>query len=121
MKSKNNDDGKNRDKNKDKDKLKKKKINPEAAKELDSILKNALSNYLTSQASAHQTRTKDIESLKAVIEEFLNCYIIIGYLPNGEALNVISAHNQQEADSLSALLNKFLFNQQSGEDRDMPF
>lgn len=113
MKSKNNDDGK--------EKPKKKKIDPEAAKELDSILKSALNNYLAAQASAHSTRTKDIESLKAVIEEFLNCYIIIGYLPNGDPLNIISAHNQQEADSLSALLNKFLFNQQSGDDRDPSF
>jgi len=116
MKSKNNGD---EDKDKDKkDKTKKKKINPEAAKELDSILKNALNNYLHAQAHEHNSKTKDIESLKAVIEEFLNCYIIIGYLPTGDPLNIISAHNQQEADSLSALLNKFLL-QQSGDDKDM--
>ena len=100
----------------------KKNDKPYHAEELDKLLKAALNNYLSSQAHSFSSKTKDLEALKATIEEFLNSYIILGYLPTGEPVNIISAHNQQEADSLSALLNKFLLSQ-GGEidDRDLPF
>jgi len=91
------------------------------SQELDKILKAALNNYLSSQASEITSKTRDIEALKATIEEFLNSYILLGYSPTGEPVHVISAHNQQEADSLSALLNKFLFNQSEDPDKDFPF
>jgi len=123
MKKGNNGDSNDKDKDKDKgkDKMKKKKVNPETAHELDKILKAALNNYLASQASEYKNKTKDIETMKVIIEEFLNSYILLGYLPSGEPVSIISAHNQQEADSLSALLNKFLLNQRGDDDKDMPF
>jgi hypothetical protein len=110
--------------NKDDDNMKNKKKNSsndqptEPSAELDKILKAALNNYLMSQASAATSRTKDLDALKITIEEFLNCFIVIGYLPTGEPVNIISAHNQQEADSLSALLNKFLLSQSGDIDKD---
>jgi hypothetical protein len=107
---------------KDDDNMKNKKKNSsKPSEELDKILKAALNNYLMSQASAATSRTKDLEALKITIEEFLNCFIVIGYLPTGEPVNIISAHNQQEADSLSALLNKFLLSQSGDNDKDLPF
>lgn len=101
------------------DSMKKKK--EDKSQELDKILKAALNNYLSSQASEISSKTRDIDALRATIEEFLNSYILLGYSPTGEPIHVISAHNQQEADSLSALLNKFLFNQSEDPDKDFPF
>jgi len=45
----------------------------------------------------------------------LNSFILIGYNFDGKPVTLISAHNQQEADSLGALLNKFLLS--SAEDK----
>jgi hypothetical protein len=103
------------------DKMKKKKDDANQSQELDKILKSALNNYLMSQASEVKNKTRDIEALKATIEEFLNSYILLGYSPSGDPVHVISAHNQQEADSLSALLNKFIMNQSDGHDKNFPF
>jgi len=75
------------------------------------MLKTALSTYLNSQASNAASKNREISALAAVVSEFLNSYIILGYTPSGDPIQIIGAHNQQEADSLSAILNKFLFSQ----------
>ena len=100
---------------------KKKDEKKNQSQELDKVLKAALNNYLTSQASEINSKTRDIDALRATIEEFLNSYILLGYSLTGEPVHIISAHNQQEADSLSALLNKFLFNQNEDPDKGFPF
>jgi len=51
------------------------------------------------------------------IQEFLNSFIVLGYNFNGEPVHFISAHNQQEADSLATLVNKLFIHQQH-TDRD---
>jgi len=107
--------------NDDENMKKKKEDNLKQSQELDKILKSALNNYLMSQASEVKSKTRDIDALRATIEEFLNSYILLGYSPVGEPVHVISAHTQQEADSLSALLNKFLLNQSDRPDKDFPF
>lgn len=105
----------------DEESMKKKEDKLKQSQELDKILKAALNNYLMSQVSEVKSRTRDIDALKATIEEFLNSYILLGYSPVGEPVHVVSAHNQQEADSLSALLNKFLLNQSERPDQGFPF
>jgi len=75
------------------------------------MLKTALSTYLNSQASNAASKNRELSALAAVVSEFLNSYIILGYTPSGDPVQIIGAHNQQEADSLSAILNKFLFSQ----------
>ena len=80
-------------------------------KDFKDMLKNALSTYLNTQASNVAAKNRELSALSTVVSEFLNSYIILGYTPAGEPVQIIGAHNQQEADSLSAILNKFLFSQ----------
>jgi len=67
---------KRKDNNDGDDNMKKKK---DQSQELDKILKAALNNYLMSQASELKSKTRDIDALRATIEEFLNSYILLGY------------------------------------------
>lgn len=113
---------KKRDDSGDDEMKKKKDDQKQQSQELDKILKAALNNYLLSQASEIKSKTRDIDALKATIEEFLNSYILLGYSPTGDPIHIISAHNQQEADSLSALLNKFIMSQSDGgPEKGFPF
>ena len=53
---------------------------------------------------------KDLKNLSTQVEEYLTSFIILGYTFDGEPVQCISAHNQQEADSLVTLINKFFHN-----------
>jgi len=50
---------------------------------------------------------KDLKSLSTTVEEYLTSFIILGYTFDGDPIHCISAHTQQEADSLVTLINKF--------------
>lgn len=63
--------------------------------------------FLREQAHERVKAKKNLDSLNATILEFLNSFILIGYDDEGTPVKIISAHNQQEADSLATLLNKF--------------
>ena len=90
-------------------------FDPNANKEVKDLTHKALVSFLREQISEQTIQRKDIEVLTAQILEFLNSFILIGYNFEGKPVTLISAHNQQEADSLGALLNKFLIN--SAEDK----
>lgn len=87
-----------------------KAFNPNENKEVKELTHKALLSFLRDQISEKNSNKKDLDALNAQILEFLNSFILIGYNFNGEPITMISAHNQQEADSLGALLNKFIFN-----------
>jgi hypothetical protein len=106
------------DKKKKKDMKKKDNKSLSNNNEIKDVLKSALHSYLVNQAKEIKNRTRDMQALNAVVGEFLNSFILLGYSPSGEPIHIISAHNQQEADSLSALLNKYLFNQRDGKGSD---
>jgi len=72
------------------------------------ILKSALASFLKEQVDERNTSKKNIEALIGVVEEFLNSFIILGYTMDGTPVQYICAHNQQQADSLATLVNKFI-------------
>jgi len=90
-------------------------FDPNANKEVKELTHKALVSFLREQLSEQAVQRKDIDVLTAQILEFLNSFILIGYNFDGKPVTLISAHNQQEADSLGALLNKFLLS--SAEDK----
>jgi len=94
---------------------KKDSFDPNANKEVKELTHKALVSFLREQLSEQAVQRKDIDVLTAQILEFLNSFILIGYNFEGKPVTLISAHNQQEADSLGALLNKFLLS--SAEDK----
>lgn len=92
-------------------------FNPNENKEVKELTHKALVSFLREQVKEKVSNKKDLDALNSQIMEFLNSFILIGYNFNGEPVSIISAHNQQEADSLGTLLNKFIFNNAS---RDFP-
>ena len=76
-------------------------------REIDEVVSQAFVSFLKNQVKERTTARKNLDSLTATVLEFLNCFILIGYDAEGTPIKIISAHNQQEADSLATLLNKF--------------
>ena len=72
------------------------------------ILKKAMISALQENLDDRKTGIrKDLSVLSTTVEEFLTTFIILGYTFDGEPVHCISAHNQQEADALVTLMNKF--------------
>jgi len=92
------------------DKNSEKGFNPNENKEVKDLTHKALLSFLKEQIAEKDSKKTDMDALNAQIQEFLNCFILIGYNFQGEPITMISAHNQQEADSLGTLVNKFVFN-----------
>jgi hypothetical protein len=108
-----------KDKTPKKKKLKGKKteeFDPKDAADIKELTQKALTTILQNQLSNKSEGRKNTESLAAVIEEFLTSYIILGYSLDGTPIHIISAHNQQEADSLTTLVNKFINHNPLGSD-----
>jgi hypothetical protein len=106
MKNKDKSSGDNKDKN----------FDPNANKEVKELTHKALISFLRDQLKNKNESKKDMDALTSQILEFLNCFILLGYNVDGEPVTIISAHNQQEADSLGSLINKFIFTQNGPED-----
>lgn len=77
---------------------------------INELTSQAFLAFLKEQVHERAKAKKNLDSLNATILEFLNCFILIGYDDEGTPVKMISAHNQQEADSLATLLNKFFVN-----------
>ena len=92
-------------------------FDPAKHEEVTDITNNAIQKFLHKKILEKSDRRKDLEALNHTVQEFLNSFIILGYTEEGEPVNIISAHNQQEADSLATLVNKFFINCNSREDR----
>jgi hypothetical protein len=106
MKNKDKSSGDSKDKN----------FDPNANKEVKELTHKALISFLRDQLKNKNESKKDMDVLTSQVLEFLNSFIILGYNFDGEPVSIISAHNQQEADSLGTLINKFIFNQNSSGD-----
>jgi len=78
-----------------------------SAKEL---IQSALSSFIKEKIQEKNISKKNLEALIGVVEEFLNCFIVLGYTFDGTPIQYICAHTQQEADSLATLVNKFFQN-----------
>ncbi len=51
---------------------------------------------------------KAVHELQGMIQEFLDCYVVIGYNFQGEPVNILSVDNQQQADSLGTSLHRLM-------------
>ena len=80
------------------------KLNPEDKEVLRKAMISSLQENLANRENGIK---KDLKNLSTQVEEYLTSFIILGYTFDGEPVQCISAHNQQEADSLVTLINKF--------------
>lgn len=80
------------------------------------VLRKAMISSLQENIVNHENGIKkDLQNLSSQVEEYLTSFIILGYTFDGEPVQCISAHNQQEADSLVTLINKFFHNHVDNE------
>ena len=71
------------------------------------LIQGALVEYLKDKLEEKNVARKNYDALISTVEEFLNSFIILGYTFEGQPIQYICAHNQQQADSLATLINKF--------------
>ena len=80
------------------------------------MIQSALVAYLKEKLNEKNNTRNNYEALIGVVEEFLNSFILLGYTFEGQPVQYICAHNQQQADSLATLVNKFFQNSIARED-----
>jgi hypothetical protein len=108
---------------KDKDQQNKKPNKPKRVKASETkidadakeVIRKAMISSLEEKLANTNEIKKDLNALSNVVEEFLSSFIILGYTFEGDPVHCISAHNQQEADSLVTLINKFFNNHLNDE------
>ena len=77
------------------------KIGKEQIKQL---LKEALQADLLERS---RKSTDNKVAISSTLEEFMKCFIVLGYDMNGNPINLVHANSQQDADSLSTAVNRF--------------
>lgn len=56
----------------------------------------------------------EVDALVSTMEEFLRCFIVIGYNLNNEPLIITNARSQIDADALQTALSRLFFSIQNG-------
>ena len=107
-----------KDENSKKKKSRKKNdtFDPRKNEDIQDLTQKALASFLKERLENNTLNQKNVELLSSLIEEFLASYIVLGYTFDGTPIRIISAHNQQEADSLTTLFNKFITDSLPDED-----
>jgi hypothetical protein len=97
-------------------KTKLKKFDTSLDPQAKELIKQAMAASLQEKLKNESIVKKDLRTLSSVVEEFLSSFMILGYTFDGEPIHCISARNQQEADSLVTLINKYFHNHHIDED-----
>lgn len=72
------------------------------------LIRAALESHLVEHAKRKHDQKRNMEQLVSIIEEYLGSFILLGYNYDGEPVTLVSASTQQQSDSLSTLLQKFI-------------
>lgn len=83
------------------------------AKIINALIQESLSN-LAAENKAKLYKEECAQAVIAVLAEFLQNYILIGYDFEGAPIKIIKANNSMEADALMSALQKFVINLQFG-------
>lgn len=83
------------------------------AKLINALIQESLNN-IAAENKAKMYKEECAEAVIAVLAEFLQNYILIGYDFEGTPIKIIKANNGMEADALMSALQKFVINLQFG-------
>jgi hypothetical protein len=61
-------------------------------------------------------RNVTLESISSTLEEFLRCFIVVGYNLDNEPVLISNAKTQLDADALTTALNKLFFSMGGKDD-----
>lgn len=73
-----------------------------------SQLRQMVHEHLIKHAKAKKIEKKTYTDLTEIVNEFLNCFILLGYNYSGEPVSLVTCKNQQQADSLGTLVQRFI-------------
>ena len=67
--------------------------------QIEDVIKQAFLRFYNT-AYTNKAKEKDLDHLNNMMEEFLECYMVLGYDLNGEKICIMNAHNSSEKDAL---------------------
>lgn len=74
----------------------------------DALIQEALRSHLLKYSDKNKSKKKSLEVISSLMHEHLGSFIVLGYNYDGNPLSITAASNQQELDSLSALVHRFI-------------
>jgi hypothetical protein len=71
---------------------------------LRNMIKQQLSQYI------RQTKIQEdlTESLTTMVQEYLSCFVLLGYTFDGTPVTTISVESQQDADAIGTMIHRFI-------------
>ena len=85
------------------------------------LIRAALEDHLIEHARKSDKKRKAMDEVSSTLEEFMDSFIVLGYDYTGESVTLISAGTQQQADSLSTLIQKFVVSTHNPNNPNPPF
>ena len=82
--------------------------------QLKEMIKNQLADYVRKGKIKEQV----VGELTNIIQEYLSCCMLLGYDFQGQPVTIVSVNNQQEADALGTMVNRFITSQRYGSPPD---
>jgi len=67
--------------------------------QIEDLIKQAFLRFYNT-AYTDRAKEKDLDHLNNIMEEYLKCYMVLGYDLNGEKICIMNAHSQAEKDAL---------------------
>lgn len=67
--------------------------------QIEDLIKQAFLRFYNT-AYTDKAKAKDLDHLNLIMEEYLKCYMVLGYDLNGEKICVMNAHSSSEKDAL---------------------
>ena len=104
------------DKENDKKPQKKKRAakSKDDTKMQDKLVEAALQSHLIEYAQKKSEKKRSLEDMSNLVSEQFSSFLVLGYNYDGDPISVMVANTQQEADSICALVNKFIIQNSSG-------
>lgn len=79
-----------------------KKVSPvlgESTLQIEDLIKQAFLRFYNTTYT-NKAKEKDLDHLNLIMEEYLKCYMVLGYDLNGEKICIMTAHNAADRDAL---------------------
>lgn len=79
-------------------------ISPQSLKnnnvtQIEDLIKQAFLQFYD-ESNISKSKTKDLDQLNIIMEEYLKCFMVLGYDLNGEKICIMNAHTSSEKDAL---------------------
>ena len=87
-------------------KKRKQVLTQEESDHLELLIRNKIETHIKRKTYDE----KSINELQSLLQEHLDCFIVVGYNFQGEPVNMLSVENQQQADSLGTSLHRLMMN-----------